>query len=332
MKNSLNPPKKIFYSLYSYLLTIPLVIVYLMIVTLKYRTKIQVFDINANLLDFAISFLLILLILRKKNWARIIYTIITSFAVLGTIYIIINTKFVNIDLTLLIFFQIILRSISVYFLYVKESQEWFKPSYAKKTDICQSKNESTFGPESKGQNNIQNITNISNSEALNSVTGTSQINRLWHVGKNNKNLLLFSILIICLISVYVGNRELKKASINNVFIADKALAQKIFANNSMTDSDTNTLYVYTQSLRQIDMSRCPRDFQLAYLDHIQAWESLERSRSSIDLVKMLIEFLIFKKIPDITDESDAKPINDEIINTWNKIERIALSYGVKFHE
>ena len=100
----------------------------------------------------------------------------------------------------------------------------------------------------------------------------------------------------------------------------------------MAECDASIIQTYVQKLRKVDMSRCPRDFQLAYLDHIQAWESLARSRASVNLIRPLIELLFLETIPDISGLHDEQPIYDEITKTWDKIERIALSYRVKVPE
>jgi hypothetical protein len=97
----------------------------------------------------------------------------------------------------------------------------------------------------------------------------------------------------------------------------------------MGQSDGTTIQTYTQGLRRIDMSRCPLDFQMAYLEHIQAWESLARSRASVDLLAPLLKWLVFKQIPDIPDSADEQPIHNGIAETWDRIEQIALSYGVR---
>ena len=140
--------------------------------------------------------------------------------------------------------------------------------------------------------------------------------------------LAFGVCIL-IVSIYIGNRAKKVAAIRNALTADTKLVQQLFVNRSMANSDEKTLRAYTQGLRIIDMSGCPRDFQLAYLDHIQAWESLARSRASVDVLGPLIELFVLKTIPNIPDNSGEQQINDEIEKTWDEVERIALSYGVK---
>ena len=140
--------------------------------------------------------------------------------------------------------------------------------------------------------------------------------------------LAFGVCIL-IVSIYIGNRAKKVAAIRNALTADTKLVQQLFVNRSMANSDEKTLRAYTQGLRIIDMSGCPRDFQLAYLDHIQAWESLARSRASVDVLGPLIELFVLKTIPNIPDNSGEQQINDEIAKTWDEVERIALSYGVK---
>ena len=114
--------------------------------------------------------------------------------------------------------------------------------------------------------------------------------------------------------------------------ADVALARQVLGNRAMGESDPGTIQVYTQGLRKINMTGCPLDFQMAYLEHIQAWESLMRSCASGDLLVPLLELLVLKQMPDIPDSTEERPIQNEIAQTWDRIERIALSYGVRVPE
>jgi hypothetical protein len=151
--------------------------------------------------------------------------------------------------------------------------------------------------------------------------------------KDKKSILFAGGLIISIflmiVFIYIGRRSMMVASIRKALSEDVALSRQLSGNRPITECDAKIIQTYAQGLRRIDMSRCPRDFQLAYLDHIHAWESLARSRASFDLLGFVIESYLRKTIPTIPDE---KPIHNEITKTWDKIERIAISYGVRVPE
>jgi len=131
--------------------------------------------------------------------------------------------------------------------------------------------------------------------------------------------------VISLVSlVYLLHRASVAKSIRDVLNTDRAMYHEVFAEAHDATPSAETVLAYTQGLREIDMSDCPTDFQLAYLDHIHAWESLARARSSV--IKNVIFSLLTGTIPNISDE---QPIREEIAKTWNEVERIALSYGVE---
>ena len=151
------------------------------------------------------------------------------------------------------------------------------------------------------------------------------------MNKGSKLLAGGLVFCICLmvVGIYFGRRAKTMSAIRTALLADIALNKEIFGGRSTADCDAKTIHAYAQGLREIDMSDCPRDFQLAYLDHLHAWESLARTRGSVDLVGFVIKSLVTKSLPNIPDE---QPIHDEIARTWDEVERIALSYGVRMPE
>ena len=140
-------------------------------------------------------------------------------------------------------------------------------------------------------------------------------------------IVVISLVTSIAISVYFLHRASIAKSIRDVLEADKALHRQVFARASFETYPAEMISAYTQGLRQIDMSDCPTGLQLAYLDHIHAWESLARARGSV--VRNLIFSLLQQTIPTLPDE---QPIRDEIARTWNEVERIALSYGAELSE
>jgi len=326
-------PKEIWYSLYAFLGTIPVTIGEFLLTAFRQEIDLSLWDIKVYLLELTITVFIMLLIFRRKNSARIVYTVLTGLIVLGVFLARKEIIYGGMYSSISLFLQVCLRLLSVHFLFVKQSREWFKPSFVVRSTSQSEIDESMIDSNPFLCDDVKGVDNPCYSELNPSATEITPTERLWFKLKEKRKALLAGglVLFACLliVSIYIGSRAKKIAAIRSALIADATLARQLFGTRSMADSNEKTLQAYTQGLRRIDMSCCPRDFQLAYLDHIQAWESLARSRASVDLLGPLIEYFLLKKMPNIPDNSDEQPINDEIARTWDKIERIALSYGVR---
>jgi len=326
-------PKEIWYSLYAFLCTIPIAASEFLATSLRQESVLKLLDINIYLLDLAIIVLLMLLIFRKKNWARIVYTVLTGLTLLGVFLTRKEIARVGFYSSITLSLQVCLRLLSVYFLFVKQSREWFKISHMEISNSKSGIDIPTLDPNPLPHNDDKGIVNRSFTQHSSSASETRLTRRLCRVLKEKRSALIAGGLAFgaCLLimSVYLGIRAKKVDAIRGAISADTSLARQLFGNQSMANSNDKTLRAYTQGLRKIDMSHCPRDFQMAYLVHIQAWESLVQLRASENPLGPLIELLLFKKMPNITDNSDERAINDEIVRTWDEIERIALSYGVR---
>jgi len=333
MDKGLKPPKQIWYSLYAFLSIIPVVIGDFLLSAFRYKIDLSLWDINAYLFDLAITVLIMLLIFRRKNWARIVYTILAGLVVLGAFWIIKDVSYRSLYNVISLSVQVILRLVSVYFLFVKQSREWFRPSYMEDSAAQPGTDESMLGSNSFPHDDTRSVASPMYPELTTSAPQATPSTRLrWRL--KEKRSILFAgglIISICLLIVFIhiGRRAMMVGAIHSALSADVAISRQISGNRLMAECDAKIIQTYAQGLRRIDMSRCPRNFQLAYLDHIQAWESLARSRASVDLFGLLIELYVLKKIPNIPDE---QPIHNEITKTWDKIERIALFYGVRVPE
>jgi hypothetical protein len=333
MIKELKRPKEIWYSLYAFLGTIPIAVSVFLVTALRQGSDLSLSDINIYLLDLAITVLLMLLIFRRKNWARIVYTVLTGFDLLGVFLTRKEIARVGLYSSITLSLQLCLRLLSIYFLFVKQSREWFKITHMEISTSKSGIDISTLDSNPLTHSDDQGIVNHSFSQSGSSSPETSLSKRLRWVLREKRDALIAVGLTFgaCLLimAVYLGIRAKKVDAIRGAISADTSLARQLFGNHSMANSDDKTLRAYTQGLRKIDMSHCPRDFQMAYLAHIQAWESLIRRRASENPLGPLIELLLFKKMPNISDNSDEQVINDEIAKTWDEVERIALLYGVR---
>jgi len=117
-----------------------------------------------------------------------------------------------------------------------------------------------------------------------------------------------------------------------VIEADRSLMKDLTAGGQRLD-----LARYAAGLRTIDMTRCPQEFQMTYLEHIQAWEDAAKADSSMDSAILGGLIALFAGGPATALPSVGQVVraNDSsnrasqaIHSTWHKVERVALSYGV----
>jgi len=108
--------------------------------------------------------------------------------------------------------------------------------------------------------------------------------------------------------------------------------------------------VVAAGMRQLDLSHCPRDFAVAYVDHLHAWE--DAGQIQVALVKLNSDDYQVRAIAKslIQKASKAKQtVMDEVIDTdqllreakaeiqarihttFNEVERVAVAYGVQLH-
>ena len=129
-------------------------------------------------------------------------------------------------------------------------------------------------------------------------------------------------------------RQLHIRSINTVLIADAAAARTSDGDYSLT----------AKKMRQIDISECPRDFSVAYIKHIHAWEEgarVQRARKQLKKQGLVaittgliaaslgIPFFEFDDILNADKELNAlgQRASDNIRTTFNEVEILAVSYG-----
>jgi len=138
----------------------------------------------------------------------------------------------------------------------------------------------------------------------------------------------------------------------------KALMRKNLIANSITEvlKEDKEISNYTNhdpkkqadEMRNIDLSACPSDFSVAYVDHIHAWEDYARTVKvwnqwiSDENINNLILEAYFNEIlgTDVNTYDNAVEVENKIKNqllldenkireTFQEVERIAIKYGAK---
>lgn len=121
------------------------------------------------------------------------------------------------------------------------------------------------------------------------------------------------------------------------------LAQDYTISVSLYSSDKNRV---AEEMRKLDMSQCPRDFAVAYLDHIYAWEDagkIQRAERALHsdenignvLGQQLMQSIFSSDESALRDAAEtetrlraaAEAASSRIITTFHKVERIAVAYG-----
>lgn len=343
-------PKQIWYSLYARLVAILVGVAHSALGILRQHMYVGFRDIAIGLIEIGIVVLLMIQIFRRRRWARSIYVVLTCVSVAG-IFLAVFLSATSSDLAgqlrafcadtvAVLLLQGVLLLFSVCFLYAGHSRQWFQGSDM--PDVIQSSTETVGLVQGiPSDNDADSMNNLLHTTALRTTpiapeSSTSPTRKPSGRKMRMALLVVGLVLIMCALAVFV-HTERKAAvagAIRSALAADITLARQLAGGRGLYDRGANTLQAYTQGLRKIDMSRCPREFQMAYLEHIQAWESLARSRSDRSLdIGSLLSVLQGNPIGLLPLLSDTEgPMREEIVTTWNEVERIALSYGVKVTE
>jgi hypothetical protein len=339
------------YSLYARLVAILVGVAHSTLGILRQHMHAGFRDIAIGLIEIGIVVLLMVQIFRRRRWARSVYAVLTCVTVAGIFLAVLlsatssdmagQLPAFRADTVAVLLLEGVLLLFSVYFLYKEDSRQWFQSSDM--ADVIQSSSETVgLSPGIPSDNKAESMNDRLHATALRTTpsapeSSTSPTHQPF--GRKIRMVLLMVglVLIACALAVFV-HTERKAAvasAIRSALAADVALARQLAGRQELYDCDVKTLQAYTQGLRKIDMSRCPREFQMAYLEHIQAWESFARARSEGPLdIGSLLSALNGNPIPGLLSllSDRAKPMMQDIGTTWNTIEQIALSYGVKVPE
>ncbi len=169
----------------------------------------------------------------------------------------------------------------------------------------------------------------------------------------NARLLLGLLTILCCsCSTFRAKRE--AAAIEKAVQQDREAHTAIFRGKDTARlpplSAPNLVNEYAARLRNIDMSKTPTEFRVAYLEHIQAWEGLavemKRKPEPLDLILLLktaglvaahahplalaatvLESTAEKKPAGGSRTGAKEDAARAIRETWNKVELIAVEHN-----
>jgi hypothetical protein len=116
----------------------------------------------------------------------------------------------------------------------------------------------------------------------------------------------------------------------NVVAIEKVLREDREAANAETVPEI------TRRMQAIDTSGCPKDFQLAYSKHCQAWKTKELYLATIpqeDLAGVLSIMSAMTKGEldggNARVKREAAEKQQAVVDTWYEVERMAIGYGAR---
>jgi hypothetical protein len=151
-----------------------------------------------------------------------------------------------------------------------------------------------------------------------------------------KKFYLFLGLAVGLAALLVVAHFLKAAHnqtvIAKVFSEQAKAAQTLQGVNSLADKK-KALMAYSQDVRSIDASTCPKDFQAAWFDFVTAVTTETEKNVSGTELKSLPELSAWLKAHHLTLDAmrnGALGASDNIIPSFQRCRHIAVSYGLSF--
>ncbi|MBN1360343.1 MAG: hypothetical protein JW993_07120 [Sedimentisphaerales bacterium] len=334
MDSRRDTPKQVWYSLYALLGTVAVDFGSLGLAAVRSGRGPRFQDVAVYLIGLGILALVMFPVFRGRRWARIAYTIIVALNIGAALLLMLPALrlfippgqhyLLNIGNSISLLLGLFLQILSVYFLYVRESRNWFERAHGQ---IAAGMNVAEPSQDSVAPSDHE-------TPSASETTASRSVRRERH-----KKVVLLAggfVLTGCIVvALHIARQARAANAIRAALNADIALARETLGNRALMDCDPMTIQAYTEGLREIDMSKCPPHFQQAYLAHIDAWESYARSRDPANLLGPLIEASV-SKIKALSSllklQQNTGQAQEEVTATWNEVKRVALSYGVRVPE
>jgi hypothetical protein len=150
---------------------------------------------------------------------------------------------------------------------------------------------------------------------------------------SNRRYIIFSVAIVVLLTagLFIAIRSAESKSIINVLNKNSQLVKALTqspAHGSMPQKKFNVRQ-YINELTQIDTAFCPKKFELAWLDYVQALERASDKR--MILGEVIVGMIGVATKSHSLEPMLAKPLEarDEVERAWQNVERVALEYDVR---
>lgn len=148
---------------------------------------------------------------------------------------------------------------------------------------------------------------------------------------------LLALGLSCLLAAGCGKAAQTKQAILRVFKADTELSLKreSLPADASTTQVAQAIEQYCTELERLDMSDCPADFRVAYVQHIRAWRE---TRAAVEQLPsgFLTGFFMGAVNSLLRGEIDGgqgrmegalKGALERVRITWEEVERVGAKYG-----
>ena len=117
-----------------------------------------------------------------------------------------------------------------------------------------------------------------------------------------------------------SNMEGKSINCINQIIKKDSILGDIRNHSTERISLSETIDNYSKSLKSLDFSNCPEDFELAFNKHIDAWLDFRKLSDKYPLLRGELHD-IFSIIEKSKDSIEFKSRLNEILETWKLVEQ-----------
>jgi hypothetical protein len=142
----------------------------------------------------------------------------------------------------------------------------------------------------------------------------------------------YAVLILVALAIFLFYRQAETKSVLNVLNQrnDAVLnSMRIVRRNGVeTRTRFNINRRYVNELYKIDTSHCPKKFQLAWLDYVQACERAQKIPGRV-IADIAVVAATGSFVPVLNEIPKTVNTNDELLMAWQSLERVALEYDVR---
>jgi hypothetical protein len=147
------------------------------------------------------------------------------------------------------------------------------------------------------------------------------------MNKTKKIILIFFLILV----TFLLFKFIELNSVLNVLNQGASAAKDSTQITHMIGGETKTILDvsrYANEIYKIDSSHCPKKFQLAWLNYVQAYRRVEQSKGII-FTDCVIGLATRSSMPLVKDATKPIKVHDELVIAYQSLKRVALKYGVR---
>ncbi|HEY2157994.1 MAG TPA: hypothetical protein VGH33_20365 [Isosphaeraceae bacterium] len=148
----------------------------------------------------------------------------------------------------------------------------------------------------------------------------------------------------CVLAVFLlwpqgpGQRDLEaarlrteQAAIRGILDRDKAIGQEAARKVGILDrywDGSGLVYEIAATMDALDLTGCPRDFQVAYKKHVSAWGALATVKAGNEGFAGAIKGFFTAGLAIVPAMSEMDRAMNEVRTTWSEVQQAAIQHGV----